>query len=168
MYQTGDFIVYGETGVCRVERVSEETMPDGQTRWFYTLRPLYQTCTIQTPADNGQVFMRPVISRTEAERLVEKIPTLEIEPYRGGVQREAAEYYRSRLQNYGCDDLIRLTMMLYRKMNRDRTTKRKVSAVDERFRKRAEDLLFGELAVALDIRKNDVPDYIAQKTGAIV
>ena len=36
-----------------------------------------------------------------------------------------------------------------------------VAPIDERFMRRAEELLFGELAVALGIEREDVPDYIA-------
>ena len=43
--------------------------------------------------------------------------------------------------------------------------KRKFGAVDERFMKRAEELLFGELAAALDIPKDRVPEYIADRVS---
>ena len=36
---------------------------------------------------------------------------------------------------------------------------------DEKFLRRAEDLLFGELAVALDISRDKVTDYIADRLG---
>ena len=63
MYSVGELIVYGGTGVCEVEAV--ETKGERQ---FYRLRPLYQSGIISVPVD-GKVFMRPVISREEAEEL---------------------------------------------------------------------------------------------------
>ena len=63
MYSVGELIVYGGTGVCEVEAV--ETKGERQ---FYRLRPLYQSGIISVPVD-GKVFMRPVISREEAEAM---------------------------------------------------------------------------------------------------
>ena len=67
MYQIGDLIVYGSTGVCRVEAVeTPRHRPGEEERQYYLLRPLYQDGTIRIPVDT-KVFMRPVISREEAE-----------------------------------------------------------------------------------------------------
>ena len=81
MYQIGDLIVYGGTGVCRVEKVEAPKLKgtDGK-RQYYTLKPLYQDGTICIPVDT-KVFMRPVISREEAEKLIDAIPEVKAEAY---------------------------------------------------------------------------------------
>ena len=43
--------------------------------------------------------------------------------------------------------------------------KKKFGAMDERYMKRAEDMLFGEFAVALGIDKNEVQAYISKRIG---
>ena len=43
---------------------------------------------------------------------------------------------------------------------------RKFGQVDERFMKHAEDLLFSELSVALEIRRDEVQKYIADRLSA--
>ena len=40
---------------------------------------------------------------------------------------------------------------------------KKIGMTDEKFLRRAEDLLFGELAVALDISRDAVRDYIGDR-----
>lgn len=47
MFQVGALIVYGSTGVCRVEDVRKMD-PNGENRerLYYILRPLFQDCTI--------------------------------------------------------------------------------------------------------------------------
>ena len=57
-------------------------------------------------------------------------------------------------------DLVELTMSLYAKKKKTEAQKRKFGAIDERYMKRAEDLLFGELSAALEIPKGDVRQYI--------
>jgi CarD family transcriptional regulator len=46
--------------------------------------------------------------------------------------------------------------------------KKKLGAIDERFKKKAEELLFGEFAVVLDIPKEDVRSYISNKVQETV
>ena len=43
--------------------------------------------------------------------------------------------------------------------------KKKLGAIDERFMKEGEALLFGELAAALDIQPQEVPRYIQKYLG---
>ena len=56
---------------------------------------------------------------------------------------------------------------IYTKSIHAETAGKKPSIVDQRFRKRAEDLLHGELAVALGIPKERVPDYIKQRLSGL-
>lgn len=158
MYQTGDLVLYGRTGVCRVERIDHQKGQD-----FYALKPLYQSCDIYTPVDNEKVFMRPIISREEAERIVDLIPGLEVEAYENKVLRQLTEHYQASINTHDCEDLVELTMSLYAKRKTAQDQKRKFGAVDERFMKWGEELLFGELAAALDIPVGEVPDYISRR-----
>ncbi len=161
MFQPGDFVVYGRMGVCQVERI--EHRKDGQD--FYALMPRYQNCSILTPV-NGKVFMRPVISREEAERLIDLIPTMEVEPCESKVLRKLTEHYQASIATHDCRDLVELTMSIYAKKKMVEKEKRKFGAVDERFMREGEALLFGELAVALDILVEEVPGYISSRLEA--
>lgn len=154
MYQAGELVVYGRNGVCRVERVEKR---DGQD--YYALSPLYQSCDIYTPV-NGKVFMRPVISKEEANRLIDLIPQLQVEVCESSAVRELTERYQAAIATHDCQDLIELTMSIYTKKKTAEREKRKFGAVDERFMKEGESLLFGELAVALDIPVEEVQSYI--------
>ena len=166
MHKVGDIIHYGNTGVCRVEAVEERKTENG-TRLFYCIRPLYQECTIFTPVDNEKVFMRPAISREEAQRLVDIIPTIEAEAYCSSVTRELVEHYEEAINTHSCRDLVELTMSIYKKRKNAAEHRKKFGSVDERFMKKAEDLLFGELAVAFGIDKSDVPEYISKRVSEL-
>ena len=164
MFQPGDLVVYGRTGVCRVERIEREKGQD-----YYALTPLYQTCSILTPV-NGKVFMRPVISKEEALRLIDQMPSMEVEPWQSGALREMNERYQAIVATHECADLIELVMSIYAKKKNAEQEKRKFGAADERFMKEGEALLHGELAVALDIPVGKVSDYIAsrlEEVGAV-
>lgn len=162
MYKPGDMIIYGSTGVCRVEEITTPDFEKDKSRLYYALAPVYQDGIIYTPVDT-KVFMRPVITRDEAHALIDQIPTMQTEAYHNSVLRELEEHYNVYLKSHDCGDLLELGRSIYIKKQELLSQRRKFGAVDERFMKRAEDLLYGELAVALNIEKNQVETYIAER-----
>ena len=118
------------------------------------------------PVDT-KMFMRPIISGEEAHRLIDSIPQVDAQPYFNTALRQLQEYYEKKLSTHDCADLIELTISLYRKKQQVLEQKRKFGAIDERYMKRAEDLLFGELSVALDIPKGEMKQYIASRLEQI-
>ena len=74
MFQAGDLVVYGTTGVCRVESIDQPNMTGAdRNKKYYRLKPFYQDGVIYTPVDNTKVSIRPVITREEAEELVKVV-----------------------------------------------------------------------------------------------
>lgn len=166
MYQTGEWIFYGNIGACQVTDVSERKIPGMDKEiLYYTLLPLNDSCSISTPALNGKVFMRPLISKEQAEALIDAIPDIDVEAYHNPVLRQLSEHYETALNSHDCLSLIKMTMSIHAKKEAAVNQKKKLGAVDEKFMKKAEDLLFSELAVALGIRKEEVPTYIGTRLG---
>ncbi len=162
MYEIGDLIIYGSEGVCRVESVGASPVSGAdKERLYYTLSPLYRTGYVFTPVDSG-VFMRPVISKEEALELIRQIPSIEGEAYENRNLRFLTEHYQECLQTHKCYDLVKLIKDVYVKRESAIRRGKKLGQIDERFMKRAEDMLYGELAVALGIPKEDVCGYIAE------
>ncbi len=164
MYQTGDLILYGGTGVCRVAEII--TRRAGRTepeRQYYVLEPLYQKGTITTPVDNDKVFTRPVITRDEAMELIDQIPNIDVQAYHNQNLQQLENHYRSQMGGHDCLSLLRVTMSAYRKKVEREAKKQKFGAVDRRYMERAENLLYGELAVALGIERDSVQDFIARR-----
>ena len=129
------------------------------------LKPLYESGTIYTPAEHPKVFMRPVISREDAEALIDQIPGIVAQPNRTKNLQELREHYRTATCSHNCADLIRLTMSIYAKKKEQMG--RRFGQVDERFMKQAESSLFGEFAVALGIPKEEVHAYISRRVECL-
>ena len=164
MYQAGELVLYGSTGVCRIEEVREQDFPStGEKRLYYILRPLYEDCVISAPVDSDKVFIRPIITRDEAERIILNMPKVEVKIYQSRVPKELTEQYEAILKHYDCGALVALTKSIYMKKLSLQEQKRKFGTVDERFLKRAENLLFGELAAALEIPRDQVQGYIESR-----
>ncbi len=164
MYQVGELIVYGATGVCRVaEIVARKFSRTEPEKFYYVLTPLYQAGTITTPVENGKIFTRPVITREEAISLIDEIPNIHAEAYHNQNLQQLENHYKAEFESHNCIDLLRLTMSTYQKKREREEAKLKFGAVDRRYMERAENLLFGELAVALDIERDHVQAFIENR-----
>ena len=162
MFEIGDLVVYAGEGVCRVTDIGVPPMMGvNKERQYYTLKPLYREGTVYSPVDSG-IFMRYVITRADADALIERIPEIEPEVYENSNLRFLNEYYQAQLQNYNCEGLIKLIRSTHAKREVMHGRGKKLGLVDERYMKRAQDMLHGEFAVALGIERGDVPAYIEQ------
>ena len=166
VFEIGQLIVYGGEGVCRVEDIGvPKVMGINNKRQYYTLSPLYREGQVFAPVD-ANVFMCPVISREEALSLIRDIPSMETSVYENSNLRFLNEYYQTHLQNYTCAGLLQLIRNTHAKREVMISRGKKLGLVDERYMKRAEDMLHGEFAVALGIERSDVPQYIADTLEA--
>ncbi|GHV54249.1 hypothetical protein FACS1894216_13890 [Synergistales bacterium] len=167
MYEIGDMIVYGGSScVCRIEDITALDIKDAdKDRLYYKLKPLHQDCVIYNPVDNTTALMRPVITKYEADRLIDMIPEMDLPEVKENTNcfaeaKEIAKLYESIIKTRDCAKLIGLTMSIYLKKQSAVKYNRKFGSVDAAAMKRAEDILFGELSVALGIPKENVREYI--------
>lgn len=161
VYKIGDLIVYGSEGVCRVDQVGHLDNPRfDKTKEYYTLLPLYHEGTVYTPVDTS-VSIRPVISKAEAETMINGLSDLAPEIFETRNLRELEDHYKNQLRTHRCSDLFCLIRSIRLKRHKLTASGKKLGVIDERYMKRAEDMLHGELAVALSIPKDSVAEYIA-------
>lgn len=166
MFEIGEFIVYGNNGVCRVDDVGHISLVAGipKDRIYYTLTPIYQKgSTIYTPVDNERVVMRQVISGIQALELLNELEDIELLNVENEKERESV--YNKTLQSCECRDFIKIIKTVYTRMQKRQAEGKKMTNSDRKYFKLAEEGLHGELAVALDIEKNAVSALIAEKTG---
>ena len=157
MFNKGDKIFYGQTGVCIVEDISKKILTKNVKRLYYTLRPLYQQNNIiYAPVDSDKVFIRAIISKADAQRLVETVPEL----CGKALDEQSEEDYKAMLESHSCNELLELAVKIYSKKQAVKKAKKKLGFIDEKYLRRAEELLFGELAAALEILPEEVPNVL--------
>jgi len=167
MFQSGDLVVYSTTGVCRVEEICKPGLSGDKNREYYLLKPLHQDGVIYCPVDNTKVPIRAVISREEAEALIDLIPTIQAEACRAPTLQALAQHYQDAVRSHDCRDLIEMMMSIYTKQQQAEAQHRRLGMVDERFMKQAERLLYGEFSAALGIPFEEVQPYIARRMEAL-
>lgn len=164
MFAAGDLVIYGGNGVCEVSEIGPLQGSRGaeRKRLYYTLRPRYGTETIYVPVDT-LMFMRRIISREEAERLIDRIPEIPARVCNDRNLRALSDHYKASLETHDCLALLETVKAVYLKEKQAAEHKRKPGQVDQQFGRRAEELLHGELAAALDIPLEQVKPYIAAR-----
>lgn len=159
MYSVGDKIVYGENGVCTVCEIGPiSSVGADKDKLYYHLVPLVGSGTYFTPVDSG-AFMRPVISREEAEALIAAIPGIEPAICNDSRFNHVDAFYKELFKLHTCEALVAIVKGLHRRIAGKKTRSSRAEAT----MRRARDMLHGELAVALGIDIDDVEQYIAQR-----
>jgi len=162
MFAVGDKIIYGENGVCTVEKIAPLAMSGAsKDKLYYHLIPLIGSGTYFAPVDSG-AFMRPVMSREEAEALIDSIPGIEPAICNDNRFNHVDAFYKELFKLHTCEALVSIVKGL-----RSRMTERKTkSSRAEATMKRAKDILHGELSIALGIEICEVESYIASRIGS--
>ena len=160
MFQPGDFVVYGSSGVCRVIRVGAlESRAADPSRQYYTLQPVFESEVIYTPVDSG-VFMRPAMTKEQAQRFIQEIPSIQGDVCTERNPASLRIHYETSLQSHQCRELVSMIKGIRSKGRETAKKGRKMGQVDQRYRKKAENLLHGELAIALGMSREEVAEYI--------
>lgn len=164
VFEIGEFVACGNKGVCVVENIATLDISGvDKDRKYYILKPKYQAgSTVYVPVDSPKISMRRVLNREQARDLINAIPKLPLIDIEN--EKQSEQMYKECMKANSCEELIRLIKTIYlRKQNRIRSG-RKVTAIDAKYFHMAEESLYGELAIALDMNREDVEAYI---TGEI-
>lgn len=161
MYSVGDKIIYGENGVCTVEKIGPlDGARSHEARVYYFLKPLIGSGTYFAPVDSA-AYMRQIMSREEAHALIDAMPGIEPAICNDSRFNHVDAFYKELFRQHSCEALVAIVKGLRCRMA-DRKTK---SSRAEATMKRAKEILYGELSVALALDYKDVEAYISERLG---
>ncbi len=163
MFEVGELIMCGGHGVCRVTAITGNPIDkQDKERKYYILDPVFEKgSTIYTPVDNEKIVMRKIMDERAAKLLIGRIPDIETVWIKEEKTRE--QMYKEAIRTYDCQSLVRIIKTLYlRKQDRVQQGK-KVLSSDEHYLKKAEELLYSEMSLALSIPKEKVEGYISRE-----
>lgn len=160
MFDKGEYIVYGSKGICEVRDVTTLNMEGAaRNRLYYVLCPSGQReSKIFVPVDSDKTVMRRIITGKEAEELIQKIP--DIQEIRVEDDKLREEKYKECMRTCECQDWVRIIKTLYVRIQKRLAQGKKVTVTDERYFRIAEDNLYSELSLALNIPKEEMEQYI--------
>jgi CarD family transcriptional regulator len=166
VFKKGEYVVSGNKGVCVVENITTLSISGvDKEREYYILKPIYVAgSTVYVPVDTADSSMRRVLSREEADQLIQAIPDIPLISIANDKFLE--QEYKGCMKTNDCADWVRVIKTIYLRKQKRLQAGRKVTAVDEKYSRLAEDNLYGELAVALEIPKTEVKNYIAREMSS--
>ena len=162
MYKKGEYVIYGSSGVCQVGDVTTldiDNVP--KDREYYVLFPKNNGGTIYVPVDVASTKMRKVITKEEADHLIEKIPI--IQPIEISNEKLLEESYKKCIRSNECIEWIRLIKCIYARKQLRLSEGKKITATDEKYMHMAEDALYLELGTALNLQKDQVLKYVIKE-----
>lgn len=162
MFQVNDVVIYGHHGVCEITDIGTLKMPMAdQEKLYYTLRPVYhRDSAVYAPVENRRIVMRPVITKETAKELIEHIPRIETVWIVNEKAREVQ--FKEALQTCDCEELVKIIKTLYMRKQQRLENGKKVTVVDEKYFRQAEDKLYEELAFVLEMEKSEINTYISE------
>lgn len=161
-YSIGSHVRYASYGICRVENITEMTVPGlSQRKEYYVLRPTDNpSSTVYVPLDNQELLshMQPVPTREEIEETIRSIRPEELAWIDD--RKERAEAHREILRRCERRELIVLAGSLYLRRERMAENGRRLAGTDEATLRRAERLINNELSFVLGLEESQVGEYI--------
>jgi len=165
VFREGDCLVFGLHGVCQMMGKQEDTA-DGSE--MYVLQPIYdQRSRIFVPVDSEVLCakMRPVLSKEEAETLIDQMPE-EKEIWISN-ENQRKERYHEIVKRGERRELVQLVKTLYLQQEKMKKAGKRLYRIDEKYFKDAKKILYGELAHVLEMGIDEVEPYILERTRGI-
>lgn len=167
MYQIGEFIVYGNNGVCEVVDIGPINIGGvNKNTEYYTLKPIHETGNIFVPTDTS-VFIRRVSTYDEVQNLIKSIPSINEIEYDEKNARLLQMHYMKLLETHECENLLTILAITESKKSIALKSGRKFGQIDDKFMKIARSLIDDEFSVALGIDKGNVEEYIKEKIESL-
>ena len=163
MYKENDYLVY-KKDVCKVKEV-KKNKTNGLD--YYVLIPIDDnSLIIDVPTDNRMGWIRDIIKKEDAEKLINRIP--QIEPLKNIKDKNIETKYKELLYKGTQEDLIKIIKTTYLRNEERINNNKKISDKDFNYFNRAEKYLYNELSIALNMSFDKTKNYIINKVKELI
>lgn len=164
MFKAGDYVIKPNTGICRiVEIVQMDLLGDGE-KDYYLLHPVSDArSTLYVTVDADRKRLRPAMNKEEAMQFIKDIPEIAVAWISNEKLRE--QTYKDAFRTNEAADLVSIIKNMYLRKQERLAAGKKITATDDKYFQQAENILYSELAVSLDVNVNDVRDLIFETIG---
>ncbi len=160
-FKTGDTVVYGKFGVCKVKGVQLMTFSSDRPKEnYYILTPVTNTnSTFFVPVTNSEKSLRFPLTREEIHSLLDEARAT---PFAWPENRQTrSDSFSACLSKGVCAELVALLNCLFQRRRCLAEQKKTLSSTDESIFANAEKLLHEEFAFSLKIPKSEINTYIS-------
>lgn len=163
MFEIGEHIVYGTSGICRVADVCALPYDRTDTRTYYLLVPTHNPMgsTIYTPVDNDRVPMRRLMTAEQVEALICAIP--DIGELVVPMEKQRREIYRSTIYELRPEGYVSVIKTVRRRQEQLAAARKHFPVTDMEYGRLAKHLLYSECAHVLGLAEDGMEAYIADR-----
>lgn len=159
MFEKGSFVVNANNGICEISEVVTMNTT-GEEKEYYVLVPIEEkTAKVFLPVDIAEKRIRPAMKKDEAWMLIREIKAVDETLVENEKDRE--KIYKEAISSREPKRLIGIMKTMYIRRKQRLEDGKKITAVDERYFKLAENHLYSELAFSLGVQKSEVNQIIA-------
>ena len=160
MFQINDYVFYESGGICRVSDIQVAPLPNMPAdRQYYILQSIHESNGVSfVPVDSQQVFLRPLMSRAEAEELLERMPY--IATIRENQSKLLRAKYIEAMRTYDPVEWVRVIKTVYLRANEKISKTQRISETERNFSDTAKRYLHAELALALELPEKEMETYL--------
>ncbi len=163
MFTIGDTVLYGATGVCKIDSTVTREI-GGSEQTYFVLKPLAkEKCTVFVPTENEalKAKMRKILSAEEIEAVIADVKTLPDIWENNELRRR--EIYSDIIHSGDRRQIMLLIRTLYNVEQERRKEGKRLHLADERFLAEAERLLYDEFSAVLGIDPSEVVPFIIER-----
>ena len=164
MYQKGDYVVKIPEGICRIEDVMQLDISDTDKKYYMLVPISKKSSRIYIPTDNAEGRIRKVISKDEALRFIKSIPKIDAKDIPNEKMRE--QEYKTSILSGNNEKIVSIIKSIYARKQERMEQGKKITTTDDKYFKRAEDVLFSELSFVLNIPKDKMEQFISDTINA--
>lgn len=156
MFTVGDYVMKISNGVCRIDDITHLNMSGvDKNKLYYVMTPVEgKKSTLYVSVDTADQNIRSAMTKDEAENVIEAIPNIQEAWITNEKLRE--QQYKDAVKSGSPEALVGIIKTIYLRKKTREDQGKKNTAVDERYFKQAEELLYEEIAFALGKQKNEI------------
>ena len=149
MYKAGEKVMYGASGVCEIESIGPiDSINADKDRLYYSLRNLSTGGVAYVPVDS-EVFIRHVMKKSEAEKLIQELPSIPPVDFSKVPTRDLQKAFKDNIASHDSKKIIGLIKYIKNTEYKKQISKKKLSLTEERYLSQALNVITGELGCAL-------------------
>lgn len=160
MFKIGEVVVYGAQGVCKIDCIQTKQIGK-QSADYYVLKPLFnENTSLFVPVENKILTakVQSVLTLKEAKALVEAVPQISLLEFDNENQKR--EQYKNILASGNREALIALIKTICAEREVRRNTGKKLNINDEQTLRKAEALIYNELAFVYGVKPDEAKAII--------
>lgn len=168
-YTPNEYVSYGTSGVCQIVSVEQRSFDGEHEESYYKLRPVGNgNSTYYVPVERAADRLRPLLTKEQIYGLIDEMADVDFsETEWCSNSRERRGIFQNILHSDDYKEMMQMMHILYQQQERKRRSGHRLAAADEAAMHAAENRMYQEFGIVLDIQPEQVHSFIMKRMDAV-